>query len=85
VEVAGLFLHPPFAEQLGLELQPSDCIRADALDQTSRPGVVAAGDLAHVQELAMPMASVLGAAAAGMTAAATVVRVLAAEEVAGPR
>lgn len=90
-EVAGLFMHPPFvqaapfAEQLGLELLPSGCIRIDALGQTSHPRVFAAGDLAHVAELPMPMASVLGSAAAGLTAGASAVRVLAAGEVAGPR
>ncbi len=87
-EVGGLFLHPafaqsaPFAEQLGLEMLPSGCVRVDALAQTSLPGVFAAGDLAHVAELPMPMASVLGAAAAGQTAGAGVVRVLAADAVA---
>ena len=41
---------------------------------TSVPGVFAAGDLAHVAELPMPMASVLAAAAAGQLAGAMVVR-----------
>lgn len=86
VEVAGLFVHPafaqaaPFAEQLGLDLLPSGCIRVDVLGQTSHPRVFAAGDLAHVEELPMPMASVLGAAAAGLTAGASVVRTLALAE-----
>src|SRR5690606_13692359 len=90
-EVAGLFMHPPFvqsapfAHQLGLELLPSGCVRIDALGQTSHPRVFAGGDLAHVAELPMPMASVLGSAAAGLTAGASAVRVLAAGEVAGPR
>lgn len=87
-EVGGLFVHPaiaqaaPFAEQLGLEILPSGCVRVDVLAQTSVPGVFAAGDLAHVAELPMPQATVLGAAAAGLSAAAGVVRVLAAAEVA---
>lgn len=86
VEVAGLFVHPafaqaaPFAEQLGLELLPSGCIRIDVLGQTSHPRVFAAGDLAHGEQLPMPMASVLGAAAAGQTAGASVVRTLALAE-----
>jgi len=96
VELGGLFLHPPFAqaapfaEQLGLELLPSGCVRVDPLGQTSRPGVLAAGDLAHVEQLPMPMASVLLAAAAGLAAGSSVVRSLAAATVAsgaasGPR
>lgn len=86
VAVAGLFVHPafaqaaPFAEQLGLELLPSGCIRIDVLGQTSHPRVFAAGDLAHVEQLPMPMASVLGAAAAGQTAGASAVRTLALAE-----
>lgn len=87
VAVAGLFLHPsfaqsaPFAEQLGLEMLPSGCVRIDVLGQTSRPRVFAAGDLAHVEQLPMPMASVLLAAAAGLVAGSSVVRFLAAEAV----
>ncbi|WP_286929654.1 MULTISPECIES: NAD(P)/FAD-dependent oxidoreductase [Aeromicrobium] len=83
VRVAGLFLHPhtaqaaPFAEQLGLDLLPSGCVRIDALGRTSRPGVFAAGDLAHVEELPVPMPSLLGAAAAGLAAGASAVRHLA--------
>lgn len=43
VWLARLFLHPgtkqaaPFAEQLGLELLPSGCVRIDALGRTNRP------------------------------------------------
>ncbi|MCL3836575.1 NAD(P)/FAD-dependent oxidoreductase [Aeromicrobium duanguangcaii] len=87
VAVAGLFLHPgftqssPFAEQLGLEMLASGCIRIDVLGQTSHPRVFAGGDLAHVPELPMPMASVLLAAAAGQVAASSVVRFLAAQAV----
>lgn len=83
LEVAGLFVHPqqsqaaPFAEQLGLELLPSGCVRVDPLGVTSRPRVFAAGDLAHVPELPAPIASVLVAAAAGQVAAASAVRWLA--------
>lgn len=86
VELAGLFLHPstaqaaPFAEQLGLELLPSGCVLVDALGRTSHPRVFAAGDLAHVEELPVPMPSVLGAVAAGLAAGASAVRYLARPE-----
>jgi len=78
-EVAGLFVsttlaqRAPFAEQLGLELNPSGCVRVDAFGRTSMPGVHAAGDMAHLPDLPMPMASVLGAAASGQAAAAALV------------
>ena len=67
----------PFAAQLGLELRESGCIAIDQLGHTSVPGVYAAGDLAHVADLPMPMPSVLAAKAAGQTAGAAVVRDLA--------
>ncbi len=91
VDVGGLFLHPafrqsaPFAEQVGLTTLESGCVRVDVLAQTSNPRVFAAGDLAHVEQLPMPMASLLAAAAAGQVAGAGVVRLLAAEDVAAPR
>jgi len=75
-EYGGMFvtttLHQaaPFAEQLGLAMLPSGCVQVDAMGRTSVPGVHAAGDLAHVPELAMPMASVLTAAASGLLAGA---------------
>jgi thioredoxin reductase len=59
----------PFAADLGLTLLPSGCIEVDGFGRTSLTGVYAAGDLAHSAQLPMPMASVLGAAAAGQTAA----------------
>jgi len=83
VELAGLFLHPstaqaaPFAEQLGLDILPSGCVRVDALNRTSHPRVFAAGDLAHVEELPVPMPSILSAAAAGQAAGSSAVRFLA--------
>jgi thioredoxin reductase len=83
VVVDGLFAAPafeqaaPFAAQLGLELRDSGCVAIDQLGHTSVPGVYAAGDLAHVADLAMPMPSVLSAAAAGQVAGASVVRDLA--------
>ncbi|MFS0886260.1 NAD(P)/FAD-dependent oxidoreductase [Aeromicrobium sp. 179-A 4D2 NHS] len=96
VAAAGVFTHPafrqaaPFPEQLGLAMLPSGCVRIDALGQTSHPRVFAGGDLAHVEQLPMPMASLLLAAAAGQAAAASLVRFLAGEAVAsggpvGPR
>lgn len=60
----------PLAAQLGLTLLPSGCVEVDPLGHTSRPGVLAAGDLAHLATLPMPLASVLSAAAAGQTAGA---------------
>ena len=80
VVVDALFTHPdieqaaPFAAQLGLELRESGCVAIDVFGHTSVPGVLAAGDLAHVADLPMPMASVLAAAHAGQVAAASVVR-----------
>ena len=60
----------PFADQLGLAVLPSGCVEVDAMGRTSVPGVHAAGDMAHVRDLAMPMASVLTAAASGLVAGA---------------
>jgi thioredoxin reductase len=79
VTAAGLFVTPtaeqaaPFAEQLGLEMLPSGAIRVDVHGHTSVPGVYAAGDLAHIEELPMPRPSLLGAAAAGLVAGSTAV------------
>jgi len=73
-EVGGLFVSPqltqaaPFADDLGLEMLPSGCVRIDELGRTSRPGIYAAGDMAHLPSLPMPLASVLNAAAAGLLA-----------------
>ena len=41
---------------------PSGCVEVDAMGRTSVPGVHAAGDMAHVAALPMPMASVMTAA-----------------------
>jgi thioredoxin reductase len=73
----------PFAEALGLELLPSGCVAVDALGRTSLPGVYAAGDLAHLRELPMPLASVLSAAAAGLGAGAACHHDLLGEQVTG--
>jgi thioredoxin reductase len=64
----------PFAAQLGLGLLPSGCVEVDAMGRTSLPGVHAAGDMAHVAALPMPMASVMTAAASGQVAAAAMVQ-----------
>lgn len=61
----------PFAEQLGLELNDSGCVRVDEFQRTSVPGVLAAGDMAHLPAYPLPMASVVSAAAAGQLAAST--------------
>lgn len=60
----------PFAEQLGLDVLESGCVEVDAMGRTSVQGVYAAGDMAHTKALAMPMVSVLTAAATGLVAAA---------------
>jgi thioredoxin reductase len=81
-EYAGVFVKTefgqaaPFAEQLGLALLPSGCVEVDVMGRTSLPGVHAAGDMAHVATLPMPMASVLNAAASGQVAAASLVAYL---------
>jgi thioredoxin reductase len=80
VLVDALFTHPdfeqaaPFAAQLGLDLHDNGCVAVDVFGHTSVPGVMAAGDLAHVAELPAPTPSVLAAAHAGQMAAASVVR-----------
>jgi thioredoxin reductase len=86
VDVAGIFVAPtlsqsaPLPESLGLELLPSGCVRVDELAGTSRPGIYAAGDMAHVVGLPMPLASVLNAAAAGLVAGSSAHRDLLMEE-----
>lgn len=78
-QVAGLFVRPalhqsaPFAEQLGLELNPSGGVRVDELARTSRERVFCAGDMAHLAAHPMPMASVVAAAAAGQLAASAAI------------
>jgi len=76
-QVSVLFVVPtlhqsaPFAEQLGLELNPSGCVRVDEFGRTSRAGVYAAGDMAHQPVFPMPMASVVMSQAMGQLAAFT--------------
>jgi thioredoxin reductase len=78
-EVAGLFVatrlaqRAPFAEQLGLATLESGCVEVDSFGRTSVPGVHAAGDMAHLAALPMPMASVMAAAASGQAAAGSLV------------
>lgn len=73
-DVAVLFVVPtlhqsaPFADQLGLERNPSGAVRVDEFGRTSVPGVLAGGDLAHLPAYPMPMASVVQASAAGQVA-----------------
>lgn len=80
IHVDGMFIAPafsqsaPFAEQLGLELNESGCVRVSAFQATSLPGVFAAGDAAHVAELPMPMSSIVTSQAAGMVAGAAAVQ-----------
>ena len=80
LSVGGMFIAPtfsqsaPFAAQLGLELNESGCIRVDAFQATSVPGVFAAGDAAHVPALPMPMSSIVTSQAAGMVAGAASVQ-----------
>jgi len=80
IHVDGMFIAPgfrqsaPFAEQLGLELNESGCVRVDAFQKTSVDGVFAAGDAAHQPELPMPMSSIVTAQAAGMVAGAASVQ-----------
>jgi thioredoxin reductase len=75
--VSVLFVAPtmhqsaPFAERLGLELNPSGCVRIDEFGRSSRPGVFCAGDMAHLAAHPMPMASVTFAAASGQLAASS--------------
>ena len=60
-------------EQLGLALNESGCVRVDEFQRTSLPGVLAAGDMAHVAALPMPMAAVATAIAAGQVAASAAI------------
>ncbi|HEY5821359.1 MAG TPA: NAD(P)/FAD-dependent oxidoreductase [Propionibacteriaceae bacterium] len=90
IHVDGMFIAPafsqsaPFAEQLGLDLNESGCIRVNAFQGTSVPGVFAAGDAAHVADLPMPMSSILTSQAAGLVAGAACLQHLLMHEVAVP-
>lgn len=82
LEVAGVYVSTtleqttPFAEQLGLRTLPSGCVEVDVMGRTSLPRVHAAGDMAHVAALPMPMSSVVSAAASGAMAAGSLVAAL---------
>lgn len=82
LEVAGVYVSTtleqttPFAAQLGLTTLPSGCVEVDVMGRTSLPRVHAAGDMAHVAALPMPMSSVVGAAASGAMAAGSLVAAL---------
>lgn len=86
LEAAGLFLATtlrqaaPFAAQLGLGLNESGCARVDTSCRASLPRIYAAGDMAHVEALPMPMTSVAQAIASGALAGATAVADLVADE-----
>jgi len=77
LDVAGLFAAStirvsPLVAALGLEVGPSGAVLIDAMGRTSRAGVYAAGDTAHVRELPGPMQSIGTAVAAGLVAGAAV-------------
>lgn len=77
LEVDGLFatssVRPsPLVEALGLERSPSGAVLVDPMGRTSRPGIYAAGDTAHVRELPGPLQSIANAIAAGVAAGAAV-------------
>jgi thioredoxin reductase len=81
-QVAGLFVKPelhqsaPFAEQLGLELNPSGAVRVDEFGRSSRERVFCAGDMAHLPAYPMPMSSVVSSMAAGQVAASAAIMAL---------
>lgn len=77
VDVAGLFASStvrvsPLVAALGLDVGPMGAVLVDPMGRTSRAGIYAAGDTAHVRELPGPMQSIATAIAAGMMAGATV-------------
>ncbi len=77
VDVDGLFAGStprpsPLVEALGLERSASGGVLVDAMGRTSRPGLYAAGDTAHVRELPGAMQSIANAIAAGAVAGVAV-------------
>lgn len=77
VDVDGLFApstvrQAPVVESLGLERSPSGGVLIDAMGRTSRVGVYAAGDTAHLRELPGATQSIANAIAAGAVAGAAV-------------
>lgn len=63
----------PFAEQLGLECNPSGGVIVDEHARTSLRGVFAAGDMAHLPSLPAPVQSVPHAIATGAIAGGSAV------------
>jgi thioredoxin reductase len=61
--------HSTLAAELGCELMPEGCVRVDGTQQTTVPGVYAAGDMARLAELAGPTPFVITAAGDGARAA----------------
>jgi thioredoxin reductase len=61
--------HSDLAEQLGCEMFPDGRVRVDAVQQTTVPGVWAAGDMARQEALAEATAFLATGAADGMRAA----------------
>lgn len=77
VDVDGLFAAStvrvsPLVEALGLEVGATGGVLIDPMGRTSRPGIYAAGDTAHVRELPGPMQSIATAIAAGVVAGSAV-------------
>lgn len=77
VDVDGLFAAStvtpsPLVASLGLDLGPTGAVLVDPMGRTSRPGIYAAGDTAHLRELPGPMQSIATAIAAGMVAGVAV-------------
>lgn len=72
----------PFAAQLGVAMHAAGAVAVDAFGRTSVPGVSAAGDAAVGPGLPGPMHAVGLAIAAGLTAAASIVQDLVADELA---
>lgn len=62
----------PLVAALGLDVGATGAVLVDAMGRTSRPGVYAAGDTAHVRELPGPMQSIANAIAAGAVSGAAV-------------
>jgi thioredoxin reductase len=77
VDVDGLFASStvrlsPLVAALGVDVGPSGAVLIDPMGRTSRRGIYAAGDTAHVRELPGPMQSIANAIAAGAVAGAAV-------------
>jgi thioredoxin reductase len=77
VDVDGLFatsiVRPsPLVSALGLEVGASGAVLLDPFGRTSRAGVYAAGDTAHLRDLPGPMQSIATAIAAGLGAGSTI-------------